>query len=44
MPKMSRVKNLASPEAAFREVHDVRYEAFLALQNAARAIRSNTHS
>ncbi len=44
MPAMSRVKNLASPEAAFRKVHDVRYEAFLALQNAARAIRSYTHS
>lgn len=44
MPAMSRVANLASPEAAFRKVHDARYEAFLALQNAARTIRSSSHS
>jgi len=41
---MSRVANLASPEAAFRKVHDARYEAFLALQNAARTIRASSHS
>lgn len=44
MPAMSRVASLASPEPAFEKVHDARYEAFLALQNAARTIRSNSYS
>jgi D-ribulokinase len=44
MPAMSRVANLASPEAASRKLHDARYEAFLALQNAARTIRSSSYS
>jgi len=44
MPAMSRIAKYSAPDAAFSQVHQSRYDAFLALQNAARAIRSANHS
>ncbi|WP_425960849.1 FGGY-family carbohydrate kinase [Rhizobium nepotum] len=44
MPAMSRIAKCSAPDAAFQQMHQSRYEAFLALQNAARAIRSANHS
>jgi D-ribulokinase len=44
MPAMSRIAKCSMPDAAFQQAHQSRYEAFLALQNAARAIRSANHS
>ncbi|CUX37354.1 FGGY-family carbohydrate kinase [Agrobacterium deltaense] len=44
MPAMSRIESCAAPDPDFQKVHQARYDAFLALQNAARAIRSASHS
>ena len=44
MPAMSRIASCAAPDPAFQMVHQARYDAFLALQNAARAIRAASHS
>lgn len=44
MPAMSRIDSSAMPDPDFQKIHQARYDAFLALQNAARAIRSASHS
>ncbi len=41
MPAMSRIATSCAPDAASRRVHDLRYAAFLRLQQAAREIRQS---